>query len=236
MENKVVDLRRTARLAGLIDLMWIATGLFAMFYIPSRINTRGDIAVAVKNILSHEFLFRIGILNGLVSTILWVLLVLLFYRLFKSVNEQQAKLMVALVIIQIPTGFIMEAFNITSVMIVKGEILNTFDLRQRQDLAMLFLRINDYLVWVLEFFWGLWLFPLGILVYKSLYLPRFLGVWLIINGIAYVVLCIVTLLLPQYKNIIFTYAFPAMLGELALMLWLIIIGAKNKVPEAPSAL
>ena len=227
MENKVIDLRRIARLAGLIDLIWIGTGLFAMFYIPSRINTWGDIVTASESILSHELLFRIGILNGLVSTVLWVLLVLLFYRLFKSVSRFLVQLLVVLVIVQMPTGFIMEAFNITSLMMVKGEILNTFDLHQRQDLAMLFLRISDYMVWVLEFFWGLWLFPLGLLVYRSRFMPRFLGVWLIINGIAYVVLCIVTLLLPQYKDIVFTYAFPAMLGELAFMLWLVIMGSKT---------
>lgn len=236
MENKVVDLRRTARLAGLIDLFWIGTGLFAMFYIPSRINTRGNIAAAAESILSHEYLFRISILNGLLSTILWVLLVLLFYRLFKTVNPFHAKLMVVLVIVQLPTGFIMEAFNITSLMILKGDILNTFELDQRQDMALVFLRIGDYLVWALELFWGLWLFPLGILVYRSLFLPRFLGVWLIINGIAYVVLSIITLLLPASKDNVFTFAFPAMLGEVALMLWLIIMGAKNKVPETPPAL
>lgn len=230
MENKLHSLTKTVRLAGLLDLIWIITGIYAMFYIPSQINTRGDVGIAAQNILSNELLFRTGIINGLISNALWLLLVLIFYQLFKSVNRSQAKLMVALVIVQIPISFIMEAFNISSLMILKGKILKTFNLIERQELAILFQRINDYLVLSLELFWGLWLFPLGILVYRSLFLPRFLGIWLIINGIGYVALSFTSLLFPLYKDLVFKISFPAMLGELAFMLWLLIKGAKNNTP------
>lgn len=234
MEMNSSSLKNTARLAGLLYLIWIITGLYAMFYVPSQINMRGDAVTAAQNILSNEFLFRTSIINGLISSTLWVFMVLVFYRLFKSVNERQSKLLVALVIVQIPVGFIMEAFNITSLMIFKGEILKTFELSQRQDLAMLFLKINDYVVSTLVLFWGLWLFPLGILVYRSRFLPRFLGVWLIINGFALLVLSFTGLLLPQYKDMVFKIAFPAMLGEVAFMLWLLIKGAKlQTVNSAP---
>jgi hypothetical protein len=230
MENKLYSLKKTARLAGLLDLFWILSGLFALVYLPSKINTRGDAVTAAQNILSNEFLFRIGIINGLFSCALWIFLIMLFYRIFKSVDLWLAQLLVALVIVQVPIGLIMEAFNITTLMILKGEILKTVDLGQRQEFALLFIRINEYILWVLELFWGLWLFPLGILIYKSLFLPRFLGVWLIINGIAYVVLSITTILLPQYKDILFKISFPAMLGELVFMLWLLIMGVKCKLP------
>ena len=122
----------------------------------------------------------------------------------------------------------MDAFNITSLMILKGEILKTFELTQRQDLAMLFLKISDYGVLTLEMFWGLWLFPLAILVYRSRFLPRFLGVWLIINGFFYLVLSFTSLLLPQYKDMVSNsvFAFPAEIGEVAFMLWLLIKGVK----------
>ena len=231
MEINSSSLKSTARLAGVLYLIWIITGLYAVFYVPSQINTQGDIATAAQNILSNEFLFRISIINDLISSALWVFLVLVLYRLFKSVNDRQAKLLVALVIVQIPVVFIMDAFSITSLMILKGEILKTFELTQRQDLAMLFLRINDYGVLTLEMFWGLWLFPLAILVYRSRFLPRFLGVWLMINGFALVVLCFTSLLLPQYKDIVYKIAFPAMLGEVAFMLWLLIKGAKLQASE-----
>lgn len=207
-----------------------------MFYIPSQINMKGDAATTAKNILSNEFLFRTSIVNDIISSTIWVFMVLVLYQMFKHVSQHQAKLLVALVIVQIPTVFFMEAFNITSLMIFKGEILKTFELSQRQDLAMLFLKISDYGVLILETFWGLWLFPLAILVYRSRFLPRFLGVWLIITGFFYLVLSFTSLMLPQYKDMVLNsvFALPAELGEVAFMLWLLIMGAKEQtVKSAP---
>lgn len=230
MESKLDDLKKTARFAGVLYLIWIMTGLYAMFYIPSKINTEGDAVTTAQNILSNEFLFRTGTINSLLSSILWVFMVLVFYRMFKQVNECQAKFLVALVIVQIPVFFFMEACSITSLMIFKGELLKTFELHQRQDFAMLFLNINEYVVLILETFWGLWLFPLGFLVYKSHFLPRFLGIWLIINGFFYLVLSFTSLLFPQYKDMVLKspIALPAELGELAFMLWLLMKGAKKE--------
>ena len=235
MEMNASSLNKTARFAGLLYLIWIITGLYAMFYIPSKINTSGDAVTTAHNVLSNEFLFRTSVINDVISCIIWVFLVLVFYRMFKHVDVQQAKLLVALVLVQIPTVFFMEAFNITSLMIFKGEILKTFELNQRQDLAMLFLRINDYGVLTLEAFWGLWLFPLAILIYKSRFFPRFLGIWLIITGFFYLGLSFTSIMLPQYKDMVLNsvFALPVELGEVAFMLWLLIKGAK--LPAVNSA-
>src|SRR5688572_20458459 len=102
MENEIASRKNIARLAGLLYLVWIITGLFNMFYVTSKINTKGDAVSAAQNILANEFLFRTSIVNGLISSTIWVFMVLVFYRLFKSVHERQAKLLVALVIVQIP--------------------------------------------------------------------------------------------------------------------------------------
>jgi len=230
MEINSGSLKSTARLAGVLYLVWIITGLFALMYVPSQIDMKGDAATTAQNVLSNEFLFRTTIVNDLVSSTIWVVMILFFYRLFKHVDERQAKLLVGFVIVQIPTAFFTEACNITSLMIFKGEILKTFDLAQRQDLGALFLKIGDYGVLTLIMFWGIWLFPLGILVYKSRFLPRFLGVWLIITGFFYVVLSVTSLLLPQYKDMVSNspIALPIELGEVAFMLWLLIKGVKTQ--------
>jgi Domain of unknown function (DUF4386) len=227
MESEITSRKSTARLAGLLYLIWILTGLYGMFYIPSRIDLEGDAASSAQNVLSHEFLFRTSILNDLISSVIWVFMVFVFFRLFKSVDGRMSKLLVALVIVQIPVVLIAESFNITSLLILKGETINTFQLSQRQELAMLLLKINEYGAPAFEVYWGLWLLPLAILVYRSQFLPRFLGVWLAINGLAFLVLSITSLLLPQYKDVVFKVAFPAMLGEVAFMLWLLIKGAKS---------
>lgn len=233
LENKIHALKKTARLAGLLYLIWIITGLYAMFYVPSQTIVRGDAVATANKILANEFVFRTGIINDLISSTIWVFMVLILYQMFKSVNECQAKLLVAFVFVQIPTVFIMDAFNITSLMILKGEILKTFELTQRQDLAILFLKISDYGVLTLETFWGLWLFPLGTLVYRSNFIPRFLGVWLIITGIFYLVLSFTSIMLPQYKDMVLNspLALPVEVGEVAIMLWLLIKGVKTNIPS-----
>jgi len=129
--------------------------------------------------------------------------------------------------VQIPAVFIIETFNIASLMIFKGEILKTFELGQRQDLAMFFLKINDYGSIVLEMFWGLWLLPFGLLVYKSVFIPRILGVFLILDGIALIIHSFTSLLLPDYQAIVYQFTMPFwILGEFSIMLWLLIKGVK----------
>jgi len=231
MENNFHSLKKTARLAGLLYLIWVITGVYGIVYVPSQTYVRGDALATANKMLANEFIFRTGIVNGIISSTIWVFMVLALYRLFKQVNERQAKLLVALVIVQIPVVFFMEALNIASLMLFKGEILKTFELGQRQDLAMLFLKINDYATISLEMFWGLWLFPFGLLVYQSRFIPRILGVFLILNGIAYIIHCCTHLLFPNYQALVFQIATPIWtLGEISIMLWLLIKGVRNKLP------
>ena len=126
----------------------------------------------------------------------------------------------------------MEAFNISSLMLLKGKILKSFELAQRQDLAMMFFNFSDHIALILETFWGLWLFPFGLLVYKSRFIPRILRIFLILNGAAYVVHSFTSLLFPDYQATIKLFAFPFwILGEISIMLWLLIKGVKTQLPE-----
>ncbi len=106
-----------------------------------------------------------------------------------------------------------------------ADFLSVFDKPQRDALVMLFLRLHHHQIVAAEILWGLWLFPMGALAYKSRFLPRFIGVWLIINGVAYVVLSFTRLFLPDYQDKVFIFSQPALFGELAIMLWLVIKGA-----------
>jgi hypothetical protein len=122
-------------------------------------------------------------------------------------------------------------------MLAQGaDFLSVFDTSQRNALAMFFLRLHGQEIVAAETFWGLWLFPLGILVYRSRMLPRFLGVWLVLNGIAYVLASLVGLAMPQYEDALSAIAFPVQFGEVAFMLWLLIMGTRPKPPvPAPHA-
>jgi hypothetical protein len=200
-------------------------------FISSQIFVQGDAVATSRNMLTNEFLFRTGIFNDIFSNTIFVFLVLVLYRLFKQVNERQAILMVALVVVQIPAIFVMEAINITSLMIFKGELLQTFELSQRQDLAMLLLKINDHGMVVLEVFWGLWLLPFGQLVYKSGFIPRIFGILLISAGIAYIIDSSIFLLFPDYRAFVNQ---PTLLlvsiGEISITIWLLVKGVKTNMP------
>src|SRR5207302_2365185 len=105
---------------------------------------------------------------------------------------------------------------------------------QRNALGYLFIRLHSQGEFMNEIFWGLWLFPFGLLVFRSGFLPRFLGVWLMLACFGWVVVSAIALLFPASYDAAFRIAQPVMFAELAIMLWLLIKGAK--VPTPPSAL
>ena len=206
-------------------------------YIPSKLFVHGNAAATVNNIAAHEWLFRFGIVGDLFGAVVLIFLVLAFYRWFKDVDHYLAMLVVILGgVMPALLSFVNVVSDSGSLMIVRGaDFLSVFDKPQRDALVMLLLRLHDAQNTAAEMLWGLWLIPLAILVYRSRFLPRFLGVWLVINGIAYVVLCLTGELFPQYYNQAFVFSQPALLGEIALMLWLVIKGSKPQ-PQNAAAL
>ena len=222
------------RVAGLWYLLLIVVGPLRLIYIPTKLFVDGNATATVNNIAAHEWLFRFGIVSDLVCGVMLIFLVLAFYRLFKGVDQNLAVLVVifggvmpALIIF---VGVVSDA---AALMVVRGgDFLSAFDKPQRDALAMLFLNLRDHQNTAAEILWGVWLFPLALLVYRSRFLPRFLGVWLAIGGFAYVILSLTGELLPRYQEKVFTYAQPAFFGEVAIMLWLVIKGAK---PPADAA-
>jgi hypothetical protein len=222
------------RVAGFWYLLLVLAGPLRLIYIPSKLFVHGNAAATANNIAAHEWLFRFGIVSDLVCAVILIFLTLAFYRLFKGVDQNLAVLVVifggvmpALIIF---VGVVSDA---AALMLVRGaDFLSVFDKPQRDALAMLFLRLRDHQNTAAEILWGVWLLPLALLVYRSRFLPRFLGVWLAIGGFAYVLLSFTGELLPQYQEKVFTYSQPAFFGEIAFMLWLLVKGAK---PPAPAA-
>lgn len=132
--NTNLEIKRTARLAGLLFLLWIVSGFYDMFYVSPKIFVSGDSVASAQNILKYETLFRTGIFSGLVTNTIWVLLVWVFYQLFRSVNERYSKLLVASVLVQVPVAFVNAGLSIAAVITLKGEILKSFELaRSRHD-------------------------------------------------------------------------------------------------------
>lgn len=230
MTNSLGSLKKQARIAGIFYLLHVATSIYGMIYVSSKINMNGNAAATVNNIIANEFIFRSGIVNRIISSIPWMLLSITLYGLLKQVNGFYAKLMFAWMTLSIPVGFIAEGFNICGLMIAKGELMQSIDILQRQDYAVLFLNIYNNIISISEMFWGLWLLPFGFLIYKSRFIPRILGVLLLLGGTGYITGCITFLLFPIYKSSVdpYTMIFGSA-GEITIMLWLLIKGVKNNI-------
>jgi hypothetical protein len=198
-------------------------------YIPKTLFVQGNAAATAANITAHESLFRLGIVGDLFCGTIVIFLTLALYRLFKEVDQSLAVLVVILGgVLPAAIDFFIVLNDSAALILARGApFLSAFDKPQREALAMLFLRLHGQEILAAEIFWGLWLFPLGMLTYKSRFLPRFLGVWLIINGFGYLAISLTGLLLPDYSSRVETFTFPALVGELAFLLWLLIRGTKE---------
>jgi Domain of unknown function (DUF4386) len=225
--------KNPGRCAGLLYVLMSIIGFFAMGYVPDKLVVHGNPAATANNIAASETLFRLGIAGALIGQAGFIFVALALYDLLKGVNRRHASLMVILIVVSIPIAFLNELNSFAALVLVRGaDFLSIFDKPQRDALAMLFLNLHGRGFVVAEIFWGLWLLPLALLVYKSRFLPRFLGVWLALAGFAWVILSLTGTLLPQYQDKVDSYCQPAFFGEIALMLWLLIRGAK---PQAPGA-
>jgi hypothetical protein len=214
------------RFAGALYVLASIVGFFAMGYVPDKLIVHGNAAATASNISASETLFRLGIAGELIGQAAFIFVALALYDLLKGVNRRHASLMVTLIVVSIPIAFLNELNSFAALVLVHGgDFLSIFDKPQRDALAMLFLNLHGRGFVVAEIFWGLWLFPLAFLVYKSRFLPRFLGVWLALAGFAWIILSLTGILVPQYQDKVYTYCQPAFFGEIAFMLWLLIKGA-----------
>ena len=225
--------KNPGRFAGLLYLLTSIVGFFAMGYVPNKLIVHGNAAATASKIAASETLFRLGIAGELIGMVGFIFVALALYDLLKGVNRRHAALMFILIVVSFPIAFVNELNSFAALVLVRGaDFLSIFDKPQREALAMLFLNLHGRGFVVAEIFWGLWLFPLALLVHRSRFLPRFLGVWLALAGFAWVILSLTAILLPQYQDKVDTYAQPAFFGEIAFMLWLLIKGAKPPALDA----
>ena len=224
---------KNARLAGLFYLLVILIAPLRLVYIPSKLFVDGDFHATIANIAAHEQLFRLGLAGDLVTGAVSLVLTITLYRLFKDVNKSAALLMLMLGFMDTPLYFFNTLNDMATLLLVHGaDYLAGFTAGQRDGLATMFLRMHSMMTYASEIFWGLWLFPLAALVYRSGFLPRWLAAWLAINGCAYLALSGAGLLRPEYNELVANFAFPCQLGEVAFALWILVLGARPGPKQA----
>lgn len=225
--------KKAARFAGLLYLLASIPGAFSLLYIPSHFIVSGDATATAKRILTSEFVFRIAIVSELTGFIGFIFVVRALYRLLSGVDKGQASLMLTLMLVSIPISLV-NVLNETAALklIHGGDYLSVFSQLQREALAMLFLKVHFDGFIVAQIFWGLWLVPFGILVFKSGFLPRVLGVLLIIACFGYLANSFVGFgVLP---DIFSRFVGQLTICEVPIILWLLIMGAKDQPLPAPA--
>ena len=228
--------RNPGRFAGLLYVLMSIPGFFALIYVPSKLIVHGSATATANNIAASETLFRLGIACNLIGQAGFIFVALALYELLKGVNQRHAVVMVTLILVAIPIALLNELNAIAALVLVRGaDFLSVVEKPQRDALAMLFLNLHGYGFDVAGIFWGLWLFPLGWLVYRSGFIPRFLGVLVMLNGFTYPANSFTSLLLPQYEHIVSRWMMPFGFGELVFMFWILIMGARPKALAGPAS-
>jgi hypothetical protein len=229
--------KKQARVAGLLYLLASIPAPFALIYVPSTLIVPGDATATANHIRVSETLLRLGIATELIVSIMFIFVVLALYRLFKGVNEKQALAMAILILFSIPISLLNVLNEIAALVLVSGaNFLSVFEKGQLDALAYLLLRLHSQGFVVAAIFWGLWLFPFGILIIRSGFIPRFLGFLLFIAGFAYLADSFTSLLLPSYRPLVSQFAGILEIAELPIIFWLLIWGAKDQPLAEKSAL
>ncbi len=223
-----MSLNNTARSAGFIYLLLVLTGIFNLLYVPSQLIVWSNSATTVKNIMDSEFLFRLGIVAGILSYIFFLVLPFVLYDLLKSVHQKCALFMVVLAAFSVPFSIFNMINKIDVLTLLQGfELLDGIEAEQVQTQVMLLLKSYHNGILAVQIFWGLWLFPFGYLVFKSGFLPRIFGILLMLGCFSYVVKFFGALLFPDLAIPSFVSK-PGAFGEIGICLWLLIMGVKEK--------
>ncbi|MCK4996795.1 DUF4386 domain-containing protein [Candidatus Pacearchaeota archaeon] len=215
MKNKDISQQKSAILLRFLYTFWAIIGAFSLIYIPSKLIVFGDAGTTAKNIITNELLFRVGIVGCLITQLLFIIVALLLYKLFEKVNRNQSILMVVFALVSVPIAMISTLFKFTTLFLVDNF-----------EQMMFFLNLNVQGIIIASIFWGLWLLPLGCLIYKSGYFPKFVGVAVIIGGFGYIIDSFVKIILPNLNIAIIVDILA--LGEMVFVFWIIIKGVKLK--------
>jgi Domain of unknown function (DUF4386) len=223
--------KKTARIAGLLYLGVVITGIHSLMYVPKKLIAWDNAATTFNNIASNQSLYRAGIVSGLLCYTFFLFLPIILYKLFKPVNDTYAKLMVLLAVVSVPMYFInvQNQFTVLS-LVSSSNYLNGFSTEQIKSMVMLYLDHYENGMRTIHIFSGLWLFPFGYLVFKSGFLPKILGLLLMLGCFGYLINFLGNTLIEDYFKIgiSFYFSLPASIGEIGICLWLLIMGTKDK--------
>jgi len=221
------SIQKTARITGFLYMLLIPLGVFGMLYVPNTLFVPGDISATVNNIMANQTLYSLSIVSALVTQVVQIFVVLFLYKVLKPVNKNHAVLMVVFILVAVPIAMLNENNQFAVLLLLNGaeffgvDFLTFFTADQMEALVALFLGLRHTGILIAQIFWGLWLFPMGYLVFKSGFLPKVIGALLIVAGFGYLIDSFILFFIPDFG---ITFAQFTFLGELLITFWLLIKG------------
>ncbi|MFN2622642.1 MAG: DUF4386 domain-containing protein [Chthoniobacterales bacterium] len=220
------DIKKQSRRAAILYFLNALPAPFALLYVPGVMMVRGDATATANNVRNSEVLLRLGIAGELLSATIGIFAMVAFYRLFKAVSQKHAMAMIILFLVATPISYLNVLNDLAALTFARGpEFLSAvFNPHQLDAFVLFFLRLHNQGLVLAQIFWGLWLFPFGIVLWRSGFIPRILGVFAIVAGFGNVMASLAALFLPTYAGVINPYMTILQAGELPL-LWMVIWGA-----------
>ena len=218
-----------ARRAGTLYFLFMIVAIVEQFVFP-RFMVAGDAAATAANIAAAETTYRAGIVLGLATHVIFLAVVVALYVLLKEVNEGQALFMVLLVAAGVAAALSNMIYRFAPLVLLDGgatDYLSVFSMPQRQALALEALRLRGSGNAIPTAFWGLWLLPFGLLVTRSGFLPRILGILLLVAGVAYLLGSVTRIVFPEQASVISPFLTPLYFGEVPIIFWLLVKGARQ---------
>jgi hypothetical protein len=229
-------IKKQAHIAGILYVAASITAVFAWVYVNGKIFVRDDATATANNIRASDTLLRLGIAAELIGSIIFIFVVLALYRLFKPVSEKHAMAMAILLLISTPISLLAVLGEVAALIVTGGaNFLSSFDQHQLDGLSYLFFRLHGQALVVAQICWGLWLFPFGLLVIRSGFIPRFLGYLLWIAAFGHIANSFAAVLLPAQRPAIAQFADILQMAELPIIFWLLIWGVKGKAIPATAS-
>jgi hypothetical protein len=220
-QNQHTSPRSLARMAGVCQLLEAITATFGQVIVLGKLVVSGDAAATSANILEHQHLYWWGFAASILAVLLNLVWIFLMYELLKIVNRRISIVAILVMLMGCAMLAVTALFYLAPLVILQGgAALSSFTTAQLQALAVAFLRLNTYAFDMHTVFFGVWCVLTGYLIFKSRFLPRVLGILLMVSGLAWMLYFSPPLAVHLFPFI----AAASAIGEIPLELWLIVFG------------
>lgn len=224
--------KKTARVAGLFFLLMVVFGLFAEIFFRQKVFVANDAAATASNIVSNLFLYRSGVVSDIFMSLFYLFTALALYRLLVSVNKNQAQMMVLFA----AAGCVLLLSNILNEfaplsLLSAGTQPGAFTAEQLQSMAMFSYNEYNHGYMIGQVFFALWVLPLGVLIWRSKFIPKVFGILFFVEVVCGLLSVVVHFLVPNgtLENMLLL---PCTIAEFAFLGWLLIRGINE--PKLPA--